>query len=397
MPYARSETEPNEVYLDFNATTPVDERVVQAMLPFFTADFGNPASTQHSFGRRAKAAVDDARSQVAALIQAPPSSIIFTAGATESSNLLLKGICAKFQDQRRRIVMSTTEHKSVLEVGNWLAAHGFELSLVRCDSRGVLDLEALEDTLSLGDVLVVSIIAANNETGTLNPITLISEIVHDAGALFHTDATQLAGRLPFDAVATGVDAASFSAHKMYGPKGIGALFLGRGLKQNVLPLLHGGGQENGLRSGTSNVPGVVGFGEAATLALKNMPEQRAASQVLRDALHAALSAKVGPLSLNGHEYQRLPNTLNIRIHGAEADAVLANMSNIAAATGSACTSEVPSPSHVLTAMGLNDVEASQSIRFSLGRMTTGDDIETAVAATLQAVQRVRELSRADAI
>ena len=379
-----------EIYLDYNATTPTAPEVVEAMLPYFNREFGNPASGQHAPGRRAADSVDTARRQVAALVGVEADEIVFTSGASEANNLVLKGVAAV--DGRRRVVVGATEHKAILDTADWLAHAGVPVAVATVDSQGRVDPAVLEEILSAGDTSLVSIMAANNETGTLNAIDELAVLAHRYGALFHTDATQQVGKLPIGLDAAGVDFASFSAHKLYGPKGVGGLYVRRQHRRSLVPLIHGGGHERGLRSGTTNVPGVVGFGAACQLAGSDLTLEAERLKQLRDRLHARLADELGGVQLNGPAVPRLPNTLNIRIAGADAEAVIANLPDVAVATGSACTSAVPSPSHVLLAMGLDNDAAGESLRMSLGRPTTHEEIDRAAGLVARAVGRVRELT-----
>jgi cysteine desulfurase len=373
------------IYLDHNATTPVAEDVLAAMLPWFRQDYGNPSSV-HDAGGRAREAVEDARAALAELLNARTRSIVFTSGATEANNLALRGACAAGSGGRNRVLISATEHKSVLDTTVGLP--GCTVETVPVHASGQVDVDALAEMLG-NDVLLVSAIAANNEVGTLNPLPRISELVHEVGAIFHADATQWVGKLPYDFHAAGADLVSLSAHKFYGPKGIGALVVGSGIE--LQPLVTGGGQEGGLRSGTLNVPGIVGLGAASRRASERMADEATAAASLRDLLEQRLEAALPDVTVNGDKSARLPNTTNVRFGGAEADAVLASVPELAASTGSACTSAVPTPSHVLIAMGLDGDAADESIRFSLGVSTTADEVERAVQLLTREVRRIREL------
>jgi cysteine desulfurase len=356
------------------------------MLPFFREEFGNAASAQHAVGRRAALAVDIARDQLAGLLGCSVGEVAFTSGATEANNLALKGLFDGYRGDRRRVLVSATEHKAVLGAAESFASKGGKVDIVPVNRFGVVEVGALAELLG-PDVLLVSVMAANNETGTLNPIGGIVEMAATCGALVHTDATQWAGRLPVDVREWRVDLLSLSAHKFYGPKGVGALYVRR--RTPIAPLLHGGEQERGLRSGTLNVPGIVGLGEAAALARETMGADAQRLTALRDRLQGELARRLGGVGLNGHPAERLPNTVNLRFEGAEADAVMVNMPEVAVSSGSACTSAVPEPSHVLVAMGLDRDAAEESIRFSLGRPTTGADIDRAVDEVVRAVGAVR--------
>lgn len=375
------------IYLDYNATTPVAEEVLETMWPWFRASYGNPSSAGHTLGREAAKAVDEAREKLASLICCSASELVFTSGATEANNLALKGLFGLAPLERRRLLVGATEHKSVLEVAKALEERGAELDLIPVDRHGVVDLSALEELLG-PDVLAVSVMAANNETGTLNPIQQVAVMAHAFGAVVHTDATQWVGKMRIDAQEWESDLLSLSAHKFYGPKGVGALFVRRRLQ--LAPVIHGGGQERVLRGGTLNVPGLVGLGAAAELAEECLEAQGLRSRDLRDHLHALIQRRLPNVELNGHPKERLPNTLNLRFVGAQADAVMARLPEVAVSSGSACTSAVPAPSHVLTAMGLTTEAAEESIRFSLGRETTASDVTDAANLIASAVAAVRE-------
>ncbi len=375
------------IYLDYNATTPVDPAVLEAMLPYFSEQFANAASV-HISGRRAAAAVGAAREQIADGLGVRASSVIITSGATEADNLALLWL-RDAAGPRRRLVVGATEHKAVLDTADHLAAHGVPVTMVRPDASGQVTGAAVEAVMD-DDVVLVSVMVANNETGVINPWQDICDTAHSHGALFHTDATQALGRLALDLSASGVDLAAVSAHKVYGPKGVGALVGSRAGMRAIEPQLHGGGHERGLRSGTLNVPGIVGFGAAVALAgarvegglLDGVAE-------LRDRLEAKLvDLRAGVIGANA---PRLGNTTNVRFDGADAEAVMANTPGVAMSSGSACTAAVPSPSHVLLAMGLDTDAANECLRFSLGVSTTAAEVDAAASAIAAAVERVREL------
>ena len=376
------------IYLDFNATTPVDAAVFETMVPWFTSAFENPASS-HAPGRRANRAVTEAREAVAQLLGCEPSALVFTSGSTEANNLAIKGLLSPHTATRcRRLVVTAAEHKSVLETAGSLPPDTL-VDVVPVDHLGRIDLDALRSILAHGPALV-SVLAANNEVGTLNPIGEVANLVHSTDSLLHTDATQWVGKVPVDVGDWDVDLLSLSSHKVYGPKGVGALYVRRGLQ--LQPQLHGGGQERGLRGGTLNVPGIVGFGAAAKLAGEVLETERVRMKILRDRLLQSLQAEISNVVVNGDLNDGLPNTLNVRFVGAEADAVLAGLPDVSAATGSACTSAVPTPSHVLLAMGLDSVAADECVRLSLGRTTTTSEIDRAVQLLAGSVDRVRALS-----
>lgn len=368
----------NGIYLDYNATTPCDPRVVEKMLPYFTEIYGNPANGLHQQGRMAGKAVDEAREQVANLINVTPKEIFFTAGATESDNLAILGMAgSQFGKKRKRIVTCSVEHKAVLLPCKKLADAGFDIVILPVDEGGRVLLEAAKEAIN-EDTLLVSIQIANNEIGTLQPIQEISEMVHSVGAVLHCDAAQAIGKLPVDIQNLGVDLCSISAHKFYGPKGIGALYINRSLRSSSLePIVYGGGQENGVRSGTTNVPAIVGFGEACRLAIELLPEESLRIRSFRDQLENELSTRIPIIKINGQCYERLPNTSSITFPRVDADAIILNLESVMIGTGSACSSGAIEPSHVLQAIGLSREEAYSTVRISLGRFTNSIDITNA--------------------
>jgi cysteine desulfurase len=379
-----------EVYLDYNGSSPLDPRVSKAMWPALAEWYGNASST-HRFGRRQAAAVEDARARVASLVGGWPAHVVFTAGATEANNLALSGIVAGRPADRSRILVSSVEHASVRETARWLSDQSLaEVDAIPVTPGGVVDLDALGDLLG-DDVLLVSVMAANSETGVLNPVAEIAERVHAAGALFHCDATQYAGRLPFDLSDIGVDLVSLSSHKICGPGGVGALVTAKS-SGRLRPIIHGGGHERGLRSGSLNVAGIVGFGAAAAIAVEERTQEAARLGPLRDRLVAELKGRLTGVEENGDIDCRLPNTANIRFAGADAEAVVANMDPVAVSTGSACSAGAIEPSAVLLAMGLSREAAFESVRFSLGRFTTVEEIEIAAQKTVAAVEYVRAMN-----
>ncbi|MBV8676119.1 MAG: IscS subfamily cysteine desulfurase [Planctomycetaceae bacterium] len=382
------------IYLDNHATTRVDPRVVEAMLPYFSTTYGNPASVSHRFGWDAAAAVDRAREQVATLIGAESKEVVFTSGATEANNLAIKGALAHLKRKGNHLVTAATEHRAVLDPMKRLAREGWDLTVVACDEHGMVSAEAVEAALTDRTILV-SVMAANNEVGTLNPISAIGQLCHARGVLFHTDATQAVGKVPLDVRQDAIDLLSLSAHKLYGPKGIGALYVRRrDPLVRLTPLLDGGGHERGLRSGTIAVPLVVGLGEAADLARRERPEESARLRGLRERLHAGLAARVEAIVLNGHPTLRLPGNLNLSFAYVDGEALMMAMRDVAVSSGSACTSANPEPSHVLTAMGRDEDMARASLRFGLGRFTTAEEIDYAVDAVADAVARLRTHSAA---
>ena len=443
------------IYLDNHATTRVDPRVVEAMLPYFGQIYGNAASTGHSFGWEAKEAVDAAREGIAAAIGASAREIVFTSGATESNNLAIRGVAERHNRRGNRILTVQTEHRAVLDPIERLGRRGYDVVQLAVEqagsvSAGLLDLDALRVALT-DDTLLVSVMLANNEIGVIQPLAEIAAICHERGALVHCDATQAVGKMPVDVAALGVDLMSFSAHKIYGPKGVGALYVRRSSPQVRLePQIAGGGHEGGLRSGTLNVPGIVGFARALALCLEELPREPKRLAALRDRLYQGIVAELDGVTLNGPELgvggwglgdgkensnttstsnhapiststststsippasslqppasaspapnpqpptpTRLPGNLNLSFAYVDGEALLMNMGRVAVSSGSACTSANPEPSHVLRALGLSDEATRSSLRFGLGRFNTPDDIETAIEAVSQVVRRLRKLS-----
>ena len=380
-----------EVYLDYNASAPLDPRVFEAMVPALSVEVGN-ASSIHRFGRRQAAAVNAAREHVAALVGGRPGGVVFTAGATEANNLALRGAVEAAPAGRQRMLVSAVEHASVGRTARWLVDCGLvKLDVIGVTAGGLVEPDAVED-LVRDDVVLVSVMAANSETGVLNPVGEIAERVRATGALVHCDATQMAGRLPFDMEELGADLVSVSGHKICGPGGVGALVGTRYALQRLAPVIHGGGHERGLRSGSLNVGGIVGLGTAARIAVDEREWESARVEVLRDRLVAELGARLAGVHQNGDLSRRLPNTASVRFEGADAEAVMSNMDPVAVSTGSACSAGSIEPSEVLTAMGLSRDAAFESVRFSLGRFTTPDDIDTAVQAAVAAVGRVRAMT-----
>lgn len=384
-----------EIYLDYNGSAPLDPRVAEIMSAILAEGVGNASST-HRFGRRQAAAVDEARRSVAAMVGARPLDVVFTAGATEANNLALRGVAESPTASRPRIVISAVEHASVRQTARWLSEQGMvKLDVAPVTSGGFVALKTLEALLDT-DVLLVSVMAANSETGVLNSIEDISHKAHAVGALFHCDATQLVGRLNFNMERSGADFVSVSSHKLCGPTGVGALVGTRRSLRRLRPIIHGGGHERGLRSGSLNVAGIVGFGVAAQIAFEARTSESARIERLRDQLTAALKSRLSDVYDVGDVTRRLPNTANIRFRGADAQAVVTNMDPVAVSTGSACSSGSIEPSEVLLAMGIPCDEAFESVRFSLGRFTTREDIDLAVERAVAAVEYVRTMTRKDA-
>lgn len=383
------------VYLDYNGSAPLDPRVAETMLPILTDGTGNASST-HRFGQRQAVAVDEAREHVAAMVGGRPSGVVFTAGATESNNLALRGAVEGAPADRPRILISAVEHASVRETARWLDEQGLaKLDFIPVTDGGFVDLHALEDLIGT-DVLLVSVMAANSETGVLNPVIEVSELAHARGALFHCDATQSAGRLPFDMEQAGADLVSVSSHKICGPAGVGALLGTPRSLRRLRPVIHGGGHERGLRPGSLNVAGIVGFGAAARIAADERAPEAVRVAQLRDRLTAGMKSGLSGVLDIGDITRRLPNTAAVRFVDADADAVVANLEPVAASTGSACNSGSIEPSEVLIAMGVPRDAAFESVRFSLGRFTTEEDIDFAIDRAVSAVKYVRAMTQESA-
>jgi cysteine desulfurase len=384
--------DPRPIYLDCHATTPVDDRVLAAMLPYFTQHFGNPASVNHQYGWEAEAAVAQARQTLADAINATPEEIVFTSGATEANNLALKGVAEAYFTQGRHILTLATEHNAILDPCHYLESLGFEVTYLPVQPDGLLDLEKLVSALR-EDTILVSVMAANNEIGVLQPLTDIGKICHDRGIVFHTDAAQAIGKIPLDVQAQHIDLLSLTAHKTYGPKGIGALYVRRrNPRVKLAAQLHGGGHERGLRSGTLYTPQIVGFAKAIELSLATMQSDAERLTQLRQHLWQQLSELEG-IYLNGHPSQRLPGNLNVSVAGVDGQALLLALQPVAAvSSGSACTAAKIAPSHVLQALGLTDALAYASIRFGIGRFNTLEHIDAVAAHTLTSIRSLRQFS-----
>jgi cysteine desulfurase len=380
------------IYLDNNATTPCDPRVVDAMIPFFTQKFGNAASRNHPFGWAAEEAVDYAREQVAQLIGADPKEIIFTSGATEADNLAIKGVYEMYAQKGNHIITAVTEHKAVLDACHHLEKMGAQITYLPVDKEGLIDLTTLENTIT-DNTILVAIMYANNEVGTVQPMREISAICKRKGTLLFSDAVQAVGKIPVDVNADGIDLMAFTSHKMYGPKGVGALYVRRkNPRVKVTAQMDGGGHERGMRSGTLNVPGIVGFGMAAELCRKEMESDTARISILRDKLESALTT-LEESYVNGCVAHRLPHVSNISFKYVEGEGLMMGFNkNIAVSSGSACTSASLEPSYVLKALGLGDDLAHSSIRFGLGRFTTEEDIDYTIEALTRTVTKLREVS-----
>jgi len=380
-----------KVYLDHNATTPLDPFVLEAMLPYYKDIFGN-ASSIHEPGRLARKGIDEARVKVASLLGAKdPDEIIFTGSGTESDNYAIKGAAAALKSRGNHIITSSIEHQAVLNTCKFLENSGWRVTYLPVDKFGVVDMEELKKSITAQTILI-SIMYANNEVGTIQPIDQIAKIAKEKGVLFHTDAVQAAGKTPVDVSKLGVDMLSLSAHKIYGPKGVGALYLRKGLK--ITPLLHGGHHEKNRRAGTENVAGIAGFGKAAELAAKNMREEVTNIKALRDRLEKGILEKIKYTYLNGHPENRLCNTANISFEFLEGESIILNldMEGISVSTGSACTSGSLEPSHVLTAMGIDTVRTQGSIRFSLGKWNSEEDIDYVIRILPPIIEKLRKMS-----
>jgi cysteine desulfurase len=377
------------IYLDNHATTRTDPRVVAAMLPYFSEQFGN-ANSVHSFGQQAAAAVDGARLQAATLIGAEPRELVFTSGATESNNLAIKGVATMYRRQGNHIVTTQTEHRAVLDPCRRLERDGFRVTYVPVDRFGQVSPQEIADAIT-PETILVSVMLANNEVGTLQPIAEIGAMCRERKVLLHTDATQAVGKIPVDVAALNADLMSMSAHKMYGPKGIGALYVRRRVR--LEPILDGGGHERGMRSGTLNVPAIVGFGKACELCHAELAREGERCRALRERLFDGLMDAIGDCTLNGHPSERLPGNLNISFAGVHGEALLMALGKtIAVSSGSACTSASVEPSYVLRAMGVPDELAHASIRFGIGRFNTREEIDFAIEETARTVSRLRKLN-----
>lgn len=377
------------IYLDYQATTPVASEVLEAMLPYFSEVFGNAASKTHVFGWKAQAAVEVATEHLAGLLQVEPETLIHTSGATESNNLALLGVARAWRGQGDHLVTVATEHKAVLDPCKQLEKEGFSVTYLGVNEQGHLDLQGLRQALT-PKTLLVSVMAANNEIGTLAPLKKISEITREAGVLLHSDGAQMLGKLPLHPKELGVDLLSLSAHKFYGPKGVGALYVAKGRPTHSLkPILWGGGHQGGLRSGTLNVPGIVGLGRAAQLAGQEMEGEAERQAELRHALLQEMKKKIPEIWVNGDLEQRLPGNLNVGFKGVASDKLLMAVKDLALSAGSACTSDRPEPSHVLKALGLSDEAVHSSIRIGLGRQTTLEEVQMGVERLVQAVAEIR--------
>ncbi len=380
------------IYMDYHATTPVDPRVVEAMVPYFTEHFGNAASRNHPFGWEAEEAVEKARKQVADLIGANAKEIVFTSGATESDNLAIKGVAEMYREKGNHIITCVTEHKAVIDTCKRLEKEGYRVTYLPVQKDGLVNLADLRNAIS-DKTILITIMAANNEIGVVQPVGEIGAIAKEKGILFHTDAVQAVGKIPFNVNELKVDLAAMSAHKMYGPKGVGALYVRRRNPRVLLsPLIDGGGHERGMRSGTLNVPGIVGFGKAAELCRLEMAADTQRLAGLRDLLNEKLHKGLDEIYINGSVDQRLPHNLNISFAYVEGESLLMGINDVAVSSGSACTSASLEPSYVLKALGAGDDLAHSSIRFGLGRWTTEEEVDYVAKKLITVVTRLREMS-----
>jgi cysteine desulfurase len=381
------------IYMDNHATTPVDPRVLEAMLPYFTEKFGNAASRNHAFGWESEAAVDHSREQIARLIHASsPREIVFTSGATESDNLAIKGVAESYRDKGNHIITCVTEHKAVLDCCKSLEKQGCQVTYLPVDRNGLVNMNRLREAI-MEKTILISIMAANNEIGTVEPIKEIGQFAHEKGILFHTDATQAVGKILLNVEEMGIDLLSLTAHKIYGPKGIGALYV-RAAKPRVKlrPMIDGGGHERGMRSGTLNVPGIVGLGKACEIAQKEMAAEAERLTSLRERLKCKILEQLDEVYINGHPTQRLAGNMNMSFAYVEGESLLMGLKEIAVSTGSACTSASLEPSHVLRAIGVEEELAHTSIRFGLGRFNTEEEVDYTVRRVVEEVRRLRDLS-----
>ncbi|MCZ2075274.1 MAG: IscS subfamily cysteine desulfurase [Bryobacteraceae bacterium] len=380
------------IYLDNHATTPLDPRVLEAMLPYFTEKFGNAASRNHSFGWQAEEAVENARKQIADLIGANPKEIVFTSGATESDNLALKGVAEMYAERGNHIITAATEHKAILDTCKKLEKHGYRVTYMPVQKDGIIDLDMLRDAIT-DKTILVTIMYANNEIGVVQPVAEIGKIAKERGVLFHSDAVQAIGKIPVNVTRDNIDLMSLTGHKLYGPKGVGALYVRRrNPRVQVTSQMDGGGHERGMRSGTLNVPGIVGFGAACALAQKEMPEESARLRGLRDKLKKTLETELDEVYVNGSLEHRLPHNLNISFAYVEGESLLMGINDVAVSSGSACTSATLEPSYVLKALGAGDDLAHSSIRFGLGRFNTEEEIDYVGNKVVEVVKKLRELS-----
>src|ERR1700726_2782049 len=387
--------EPNmklTIYMDYHATTPMDPRVFDAMKPYFMETFGNSASRNHSFGWQAEEAVEKARKQIADLIGATPKEIVFTSGATESDNLAIKGVAEMYAEKGNHVITVATEHKAVLDTCKKLEKHGYRVTYLPVKADGLVDLDMLREAIT-DKTILITLMYANNEIGVIQPVTEIGKIAREKGVLFHTDGVQAVGKVPVNVLKDNIDLMSMSAHKIYGPKGVGALYVRRkSPRVQITAQMDGGGHERGMRSGTLNVPGIVGLGEACALCQAEMPEESKRMAYLRDRLRSKLEAQLDEVYVNGTMEHRVPNNLNISFAYVEGESLLMGINDIAVSSGSACTSATLEPSYVLKALGVGEDLAHTSIRFGLGRFNTQEEVDHVIDKMVQVVTKLRELS-----
>lgn len=388
----------NAIYMDYQATTPCDPRVVEAMLPYFTENFGNPHSTSHTFGWKASDAIEKSRQDIASLMGADPREIVFTSGATESNNLALRGLASFYGDQKRHIITCATEHKCILDTCRHLEQEGFSITYLPVQKNGLIDMDDLQKSIR-PDTLLVSVMMANNEIGVIQDIAAIGKICQEKNVFFHTDAAQAFGKLPIHVNDMGIDLMSISAHKLYGPKGVGALYVRRKPldsttkgRPRLHALIHGGGQERGMRSGTLSPALCVGFGKACVIAVNEMQDEHYRLSLLQQKLYHGIMNAIDEVYLNGDLEKRIPGNLNLSFAYVEGEALMGDISHIAVSSGSACTSSSLEPSYVLKALGVSEDLAHTSLRFGLGRFTTEKDVENVIDAVVKGVQRLRSFS-----
>jgi len=385
------------IYLDYNATTPMDPRALESMIPYMGEYYGNPSSI-HSYGSKAKAALDESRERVSELIRTKPKEIVFTSGGSESNNSAIIGAAFALKEKGNHLITTEIEHASILETFRFLGNHGFKLTLLGVDHHGLIDLDELRESIT-DETILVSVMFANNETGVVMPINEIAALVKEKGIIFHTDAIQALGKMDINLNDISVDMLSVSSHKIYGPKGVGAIYIKTGLR--IDPFIHGGGQERGRRSGTENVPAIVGFGKACEIVKEELKSQKSEVRIkgMRDRLHNGITDKIDCLKLNGHPEKRLPNTLNLSFEDVEGESLVINLDleGIAVSTGSACSEGNVDPSHVLLAMGLSKQQASSSIRFSFGRFNEEKDVDRVLEVLPRIVERIRQVKKSELV
>jgi cysteine desulfurase len=380
------------IYMDNHATTPVDPRVLEAMLPYFNRTFGNAASRNHSFGWTAEEGVERSREQIARLINADPKEIIFTSGATESDNLAIKGVAQMYKDKGDHIITSVIEHKAVLDTCKRLEKEGYRVTYLPVDDMGIVRIEDLLEAIEEKTILI-TLMHANNEIGTIQPVSEFGRIAHERGVLFHTDAVQAVGKIPVDVQAMNIDLLSLTAHKIYGPKGCGALYVRRkGPRVRLAAQIDGGGHERGMRSGTLNVPGIVGLGAACEICEQEMEQESKRLTAMRERMIKAITSRMPDVYLNGHPTQRLPHNVNLSYAYVEGESLLMGLKEVALSSGSACTSASLEPSYVLKSLGVGDELAHSSIRYGLGRFNTEEEVDYVIEHTVETVNRLREMS-----